>query len=109
MNLSSTRPVVSEFIAPALAGVLVEGFQIMTTTTIKGAGALITNRETFSAGSLAGYWSPDAFGDDVYHVTSYGVSIARWRDGVGHIDHVAYEWSQTTSKHANIVKRAWNL
>jgi hypothetical protein len=78
--------------------------------TLKQAEQAIANRKGFVSGNLKGiYLAPHT-----YAVYSYDEEIAvsaqftdgSWVDGVSKF---AYIWSKTTSKHANIVKRAWGL
>lgn len=77
--------------------------------TLKDAQIAIANRTPFDAGNLTG-----AIEDHVYLayvVRSYGVAIA---DSVLFMDSAgvypsAYTHSKTTSKHANLVKKAWGL
>lgn len=91
---------------------------VMVETTIKGAQALLAERAPFRAETLSAHWTPDGDGGAIYWVKSYGVIIAQWgeivgEDGVAYGSGVvwpnAYNYSVTTSKHANIVKRAWNV
>lgn len=74
--------------------------------TIKEAGELLSNTRPFNAGTLTASW--ESIGESVrYVVRSYGVEIADYTEGAIHPH--AYTHSKTTSKHANIVKRAWGL
>jgi hypothetical protein len=74
--------------------------------TLKEAEQLLSERVAFNAGTLEADWV--YFGsDDRYIVTSYGVEIADFTERAIHPK--AYTHSKTTSKHANIVKRAWGL
>ena len=76
---------------------------------LKEAELAIAEREPFTAGNLSG-----AIEDDnalMYVVRSYGVKIAStslFIDDAG-VRPDAYGHSKTTSRHANIVKRAWGL
>lgn len=110
MNSLSTRPVVSEFVTPALAGVLFEGIQTMSISTIESVQALIAAREAFTSGSLSGYWSTDSYGDDVYHIKFQGLTIAMWRDGVAQVDGSTPVWGiGIVSEYVDAIKRAWNI
>lgn len=82
--------------------------------TINEAKQLLADRQPFNAGTLTanwetldGYINQDGFIAKRYIVRSYGVEIADLQEGTLHPQ--AYTHSKTTSKHANIVKRAWNL
>lgn len=80
-------------------------------TTLKQAEALLAERQPFNTGTLTASIEDNAEYDVVYVVRSYGVAIA---DCPAFIDNPgvypsAYNHSQTTSKHANIVKRAWGI
>ena len=81
----------------------------MTTLTLKDAEYNLSIRHPFNAGNLTGAIEDgDAL---LYVVRSYGVAIADcpvFIDNPG-VYPSAYQHSKTTSKHANIVKRAWNL
>lgn len=78
-------------------------------TTLKQAQQAIADRQPFNTGTLTGTIEDgDAL---LYVVRSYGVAIADiplFIDNGGVYDD-AYYHSATTSKHANIVKRAWGL
>ena len=82
--------------------------------TLKEADQLLNKAQSFNAGSLT------AIADETrtrceYRVYSYGTKIAEavWDGSEGDwqffIEPNAYEHSKTTSKHTNIVKRAWGL
>jgi hypothetical protein len=77
--------------------------------TLKQAEQAIRELQPFNAGNLTG-----AVEDNnalLYVVRSYGVPIADtplFHENGG-VYPSAYKYSQTTSKHANIVKRAWGL
>lgn len=80
MNSLSTRPVVSEFVAPALAGVLVEGFKMQVyadaissfvTQTLLAARGIATADEE----SAAMDWA-DAYRDTIARVADrHGLSV----------------------------------
>jgi hypothetical protein len=74
--------------------------------TLKEAEQLLSERVEFNAGTLEARWVYMG-ADDHYIVTSYGVEIADYDQRAIHPK--AYTHSKTTSKHANIVKRAWGL
>lgn len=87
--------------------------------TLKDAQIAIANRTPFDAGNLTGAIEDDfsqpienkGNGALLYVVRSYGVAIA---DSPLFIDNggvypSAYTHSKTTSKHANLVKKAWGL
>lgn len=77
--------------------------------TLAEATEAISNREPFTTGTLAGHWHDLLGGNETYIVTSYGVEIANSNNGKRAVLESAYNYSKTTSKHANIVKRAWGL
>ena len=79
--------------------------------TLKEAEQLLVDAQAFNAGSLTAYWiTDDTSQPDRYVVNSYGVAIAiRQADREPYVFGDAYNHSKTTSKHANIVKRAWGL
>ena len=75
--------------------------------TLNEARTAIANRSDFTAGNLRGFWR-NSF---EYVVMSYSTVIAVY-DLVSLCSVMslkAYDYSQTTSKHANIVKRAWGI
>ncbi len=72
--------------------------------TLSEASELLAKREPFNAGSLTAEKH-----DLLYLVKSYGTLIAEDRYYNSYIFEDAYTHSKTTSKHANIVKRAWAL
>ena len=72
--------------------------------TLKQAEQALANREQFNAGNLTG-----EVHDRLYVVKSYGTLIAEDRYYNAYVFSSAYEHSSTTSKHANIIKRAWGL
>ena len=77
--------------------------------TLKEAETAIAMRAPFNAGNLSGAIED---GDTLlYVVRSYGVAIADTPPFLqnGGVYPTAYDYSVTTSKHANIVKRAWGL
>lgn len=74
--------------------------------TLKEAEQLLSERVPFNAGTLTADW--EYYGaDHRYIVKSYGVEIADFTERAIHP--MAYKYSKTTSKHANIVKRAWGI
>lgn len=77
--------------------------------TLKEAELALATCTPFTAGNLSGAIEDgDAL---VYVVRSYGVAIADIPLFIanGGVYPDAYSHSKTTSKHANIVKRVWNL
>jgi hypothetical protein len=74
--------------------------------TINEAKELLANTQPFNAGTLTANWE-DIGGSLRYVVRSYGVEIADYTERATHP--TAYQHSKTTSKHTNIVKRAWGL
>ncbi len=78
--------------------------------TLTEAKELLSDRVAFNAGSLTANWeSIEGYGvyKQRYIVRSYGVEIADFTERAIHPQ--AYTHSKTTSKHANIVKRAWGI
>jgi hypothetical protein len=77
-------------------------------TTLKQAEHALANREPFTAGNLSARIS-----GGVYEVFSYftliGASTPYSPSDFAEVMPSAYEHSVTTSKHANIVKRAWGI
>ena len=78
--------------------------------TLSEAHDHIRNREPFHTGTLSGAWESNYH----YAVRSYGVVIADWHGASNEASEIsilptAYNFSRTTSKHANIVKMAWGL
>lgn len=74
--------------------------------TINEAKQLLADGKPFNAGTLTANY--EDIGNTLrYVVRSYGVEIADATENAIHP--TAYQHSKTTSKHANIVKRAWNL
>jgi hypothetical protein len=72
--------------------------------TLTEAKELLHQTQAFNAGTLTANWE-NIGGTTRYIVRSYGVEIADFTERAIHPD--AYTHSKTTSKHANIVKRAW--
>lgn len=82
--------------------------------TLAEAEQHLRNLEPFHTGTLSA--SVEGLGRDVpvYVVRSYGVLIAVWQGTAeeandAFIEDDAYGWSRTTSKHANLVRKAWGL
>lgn len=78
--------------------------------TMAEAELLLARYDSFNAGSLRGFWLTNEAGT-TYTVMSYGEVIATHSVGTDFKkiwDH-AYTHSKTTSKHANMVKRAWGI
>jgi hypothetical protein len=89
------------------------------TATLKEASELLTEKFGFDAGNLTAKMEHIDLGEPApiyaYVVRSYGVAIAihasddPFNEYYKHIREDAYNYSVTTSKHANIIKRAWGL
>lgn len=80
--------------------------------TLEEAKEFLSNDkcEEFTTGTLSAKIEDN--GEDVlYIVRSYGVAIAEVSPFIhnGYVYPNAYSHSKTTSKHANIVKRAWGV
>ncbi len=76
--------------------------------TLAEAERHLANREPFHTGTLSASWEKlEGIDDPRYIVRSYGVEIADSEEGAIHPE--AYTHSVTTSKHANIVARAWGI
>ena len=82
--------------------------------TLTEARDLLNKAESFNAGTLTATADMTLTRCE-YRVYSYGTKIAEavWDGSEGDweffIEPNAYDHSKTTSKHANIVKRAWGL
>lgn len=76
--------------------------------TLAEASEHIANQEPFHTGTLSGALED---GGSAYVVRSYGVpiAVANVENGISVILDDAYHYSVTTSKHANIAKKAWGL
>ncbi len=87
--------------------------------TLKEVKELLTEFIPVNAGNLTAKMEHIDLGEPspiyAYVVRSYGVAIAihasddRASEYFKHIRENAYDYSVTTSKHANIVKRAWEI
>lgn len=81
--------------------------------TLNESKQYLATRQPFSAGNLTASIEAGELNGEIvpiYVVRSYGVKIATsspWVNDCGVISGERY--SQTTSKHQNIVKRAWGL
>jgi hypothetical protein len=75
--------------------------------TLEEAKGLLADNQEFTTGTLSAHLE---FGRG-YVVRSYGVVIAMRTPELtlGLVLPTAYDYSKTTSKHANIVKKAWGL
>jgi hypothetical protein len=78
--------------------------------TIAQAETHLANLEPFHTGTFSGEWRDKA----TYVVKSYGTAIGCYgfADGWGGTPELfseAYNYSATTTKHANIVKKAWGI
>ena len=62
----------------------------------------LANLEPFHGNSLSAYWNGGG-----YYVESYTTVIARDMFGTKEVSSAKY--SVTTSKHQNLIKRAWGL
>ena len=79
-------------------------------TTLKEAELKLIMTRPFNTGTLSGAWEQyDKDGTEGYVVRSYGVLIAESYKNYNGLATDAYSYSKTTSKHANIVKRAWGI
>lgn len=83
-----------------------------TMITLKQASLDLRLLTPFNAGNLSAYWEKrDGF--DIYTVYSYEETIAEYCAEMVPSNYEvyahAYDYSKTTSKHANIVKKAWGI
>lgn len=69
----------------------------------------IAEYQPFNAGNLTGAWEDYGHGTRGFVIRSYGVLIAESYFNYSGLATDAYNYSVTTSKHANIVKRAWGV
>lgn len=77
--------------------------------TINEAEALLFEREPFTTGTLSAKII-DSEGGRTYHVFSYNTQIAMTHlDGTPDIWLTPNKYSQTTSRHLNLVKKAWGI
>jgi hypothetical protein len=83
--------------------------------TLSEASQHLLRFHPFHTGTFSGAWEMTELSGEyqlAYIVRSYGVEIAVHPDEYGHANWIAsdaYTHSVTTSKHANIVKKAWGL
>ena len=77
--------------------------------TLAEASEHIRNLEPFHTGTLSGAWEQYDADSEGYVVRSYGVLIAESYKRYNGLATDAYYYSATTSKHANLVKKAWGL
>ena len=83
--------------------------------TLAQASEHLAKLEPFHTGTLSGAWELSELGGEPHNcfvVRSYGVEIAVYPEEwgfAGWIQTSAYDYSATTSKHANIVKKAWGI
>jgi hypothetical protein len=75
--------------------------------TLEQAKGCLETLTVFSTGTLSANWELMGDFDNRYIVRSYGVEIADYSEKAIHPK--AYSHSKTTSKHANIVAKAWGL
>lgn len=73
------------------------------------AKELLNSLEPFNAGSLTAAWERYDSESNGYVVRSYGVVIAEFYKTFQGLAVDAYSHSKTTSKHANLVRKAWSL
>jgi hypothetical protein len=79
--------------------------------TLAEAEQHIRNLEPFHTGTLSGAVEGLGYETPIYVVRSYGIAIAEsllFISSRGVLPS-AYGHSKTTSKHANLVKKAWDL
>lgn len=77
--------------------------------TLAEAKQHLADRVQFHTGTLNGAWETFS-GDKFYVVRSYGTAIAWLADGIKpEVFSSAYTHSTTTTKHANLVKKAWGI
>jgi hypothetical protein len=78
--------------------------------TLADALLYIQRCEPFHTGTLSGAWEKyGKDGTEGYVVRSYGVLIAESYKNYAGLATDAYNYSTTTSKHANLVKKAWSI
>jgi hypothetical protein len=83
--------------------------------TLAEAEQHLAKLEPFHTGTLSAQWEVSELSGgphNCYIVRSYGVEIAVYPEEwgfAGWVQSDAYSHSKTTSKHANIVKKAWDL
>ena len=79
--------------------------------TLKQAEEYIAELRPFISGNLIGQWEGLGNGEDYYCIRSYNTRIAwavRAQWGINaNMDHDAWDYSSTTSKHPNVVKNTW--
>lgn len=85
----------------------------MAKATLQEIETKVANLEPFNGNSMRGQWETDTDGMRMFVVYSYATVIANAFDIsiTGRvIGCVGSEWhSQTTSRHQNIVRRAWGV
>jgi hypothetical protein len=74
-------------------------------TTLRQAEQLLADFEPFTAGNLSAKY--DIAGN--YIVYSYETMVAGKHAKTGNFDLTTMKYSQTTSKHLNIIRRAWGF
>ena len=83
----------------------------MEKLTIEQGARILAQKEPFNAGNFYAVRRCNEFGmfTEWLDVYSYGVMIATYNLALhsGVVFQDAYDHSKTTSKHANLVKRAW--
>lgn len=84
--------------------------------TLKQAEGYIAQLKPFISGNLTAQWEgsgePGSFAEPVYRVRSYGTVIA-WATRATYglnawLMPEAWDYSVTTSKHANTIRRVWD-
>lgn len=84
--------------------------------TLKQAEGYIAELRPFISGNLTaqweGYGEAGSFAEPVFTIRSYGVKIA-WATRATYglnawLMPTAWDYSVTTSKHANVIRRVWN-
>lgn len=78
--------------------------------TLAQAGQYLRECAQFHTGTLSAEWELMS-GNWLYVVRSYGTTIGTRTEAITspHVFPSAYTFSATTSKHANLVKKAWGL
>ena len=72
------------------------------------AEEFLTDRYSFNAGTLTAFWEGEDLSSMAYVVRSYGTPIAKRTQG-GEIWLTPIKYSTTTSRHLNLVKKAWGV
>jgi hypothetical protein len=80
----------------------------MARINLQDAKREISLNRAFNAGNLTASWDFDGFFKGYYVVRSYGTVIGKISPS-GEMTVTPIRYSVTTSKHTNMVKRAWGL